>query len=513
MKSAASLAGALMLAGFLALSGCRSEDLLARGILVVGLESNPMNLDPRIATDAASSRINQLIYRGLFGKNPSGQVVPDLVETWEQPDPTTYRFLIRQGIRFHDGRPLEAEDVRYTFESLLDKDLGSPLRATYQAIASVECPKHDSVVFRLRQPEASFLANLDLGIVPRPDSVEQDRNYRVHPVGCGPFEFVSWEQGHEIRLLANPATPDGSPKVQEIRFKIIPDNTVRVLELRKGSVHLIQNDFQPEVLPILERQGRFTILKGEGTYYSYLGFNLKDPILGSVIVRQAIAHALDREAMIDHLLGGLAAPATGVLSPMNWAYEAQVKTYPYDPEKSKALLDAAGYPDPDGDGPRKRFCLTYKTSQNDLRRRIAEAIQNQLDAVGIEVRIRSYEWGTFFSDIQKQNFQMYALTWVGVTDPDIFTYIFSAKSFPPLGANRGQYENPEIDRLLEEGRRTQDPEARKRIYSRVQKILAEDLPYVSLWYGMNVVVMDRRIQGFRGYPNGDLISLKDVWVH
>jgi peptide/nickel transport system substrate-binding protein len=108
---------------------------------------------------------------------------------------------------------------------------------------------------------------------------------------------------------------------------------------------------------------------------------------------------------------------------------------------------------------------------------------------------------------------MYALTWVGVTDPDIFTYIFSAKSFPPLGANRGQYENPEIDRLLEEGRRTQDPEARKRIYSRVQKILAEDLPYVSLWYGMNVVVMDRRIQGFRGYPNGDLISLKDVWVH
>ena len=502
----------LFLAGVLALSGCTGEDLLGQGILVVGLESNPTNLDPRIATDAASSRTNQLIYRGLLCKDESGQVVADLAETWEQLDPTHYRFRIRPGIRFHDGRLLEAEDVRYTFDSLLGTDLASPLRGTYQAIASVRCPDRQSVLFHLQQPNASFPVSLDLGIVPRPDSPEEERAYRRLPVGCGPFRFVSWEQGHEIRLVANPGYPEGPPRIRELRFKIIPDNTVRVLELRKGSVHLIQNDFQPEVLPILERDGRFTILRGEGTHYSYLGFNLKDPILGPVRVRQAIAHALDREAIIKYLLGGLAVEATGLLSPMNWAYEGQVKKYPYDPGLAKALLDAAGYPDPDGDGPRKRFVLTYKTSQNDLRRRIAEAIQGQLDAVGVDVHIRSYEWGTFFADIQKQNFQMYALTWVGVTDPDIYTYIFSTRNVPPQGANRGRYENPEIDRLLEGGRGVQDPESRKKIYSRVQKILAEELPYVSLWHGMNVAVMDQRIRGFTLYPNGDLISLKEAWI-
>jgi peptide/nickel transport system substrate-binding protein len=501
-----------VLTGALLLLGCQKEDLLDHGILVVGLEANPTCLDPRISTDASSSRINELLYGRLFRKNEAGEPVEDLVEDWEQTDPVTYRFRLREGVRFDDGRTLEAEDVRYTFQTMMDPALGSPLRSSYQAVDSVECPDPRTIVFRLREPFAPLVSNLDLGILPRPrqEGVEADRQPWEN--GSGPFRFVSWTQNHEIRLEANPGYFGGAPRIREIRFRIVPDDTVRTLELRKGTIHLLQNDIEPEVLRTLEREGRFTLQKRQGTNYAYMGFNLKDPILRSREVRQAIAHAIDRNAIIEHLLGGLAVPATGVLSSLNWAYEPAVETYEYDPEKARRLLDEAGYEDPDGPGPARRFGLTYKTSQNELRRRIGEAIQGFLGEVGIEVGMRSYEWGTFFSDIRKGNFQLYTLTWVGITDPDIFTYLFHSRSLPPDGANRGSYLSPEVDRLIEQGRVLASRQERKAVYGLVQKILAADLPYVSLWNDVNVVVMDRRIRGFVLRPDGDFFSLKDVWI-
>lgn len=497
--------------GVLFLIGCHQEDRLGQGILVVGLESNPTNLDPRLSTDAASSRIDDLLFNRLFRKDPNGEPVKDLVEKWEQPDPLTYVFRIRKGVRFHDGRLLDARDVQYTFESLLDPSLGSPLRGSYQMISSIESPDPWTVVFKLQEPFASFLVNLDMGILPRPESAKPEGD-PTPMVGSGPFCFVSWDHGSEVRLRANADYYEGAPRIREVRFKIVPDNTVRILELKKGAVHLLVNEIEPEVLPSLEKDPRFIVEKRQGTNYSYLGFNLRDPILKSLKVRQAVACAINREDIIKYLLGGLAAPATGVLSPLNWAYDPDVTTVPFDPQKAKRLLDEAGYPDPDGEGPKERFSLSYKTSQNELRRRIGEAMQSQLDEIGIEMQIRSYEWGTFYSDIKKGNFQIYTLTWVGVTDPDIYSYLFASQSTPPTGANRGYYRNPEVDRLLKQGRVTQDRNKRKSIYGQVQRILARDLPYVSLWYSVNVAVMDSRIRGFQLFPDGSLISLKNVWV-
>jgi len=490
------------------LAGCHSEDLLGQGILVVGLESNPTSLDPRIATDAASSRIGDLVFNALFRKDADGQPVHDLVETWEQTDPCTYRFRLRQGVRFHDGRPLEAKDVQYTFESLLDPALGSPLRGSYRLISEIQSPDSRTVVFQLREPFSPFLVSLDLGIVPRPREGGEKTDGPGALVGSGPFRLVSWDSGSEVRLEAYPDYHEGPPGLREVRFKIVPDNTVRILELRKGTVHLIQNEVEPELLPALRENPRLKVQERPGTHYSYLGFNLRDPFLKSLRVRKAMAHAVDREAIVRHLLGGLAVPATGVLSPLNWAYEPEVTAYPYDPDRARKLLDEAGYPDPDGPGPGKRFALSYKTSQNDLRRRIGEALQSQFEAVGIGMDIRSFEWGTFYADIMKGNFQTYTLTWVGVADPDIYHYLFHSGSMPPEGANRGYYENPEMDRLLELGRMKQDRRERKRIYGEVQRILAAELPYLSLWYAVNVVVMDRRIQGFVLQADGNLRSLK-----
>jgi peptide/nickel transport system substrate-binding protein len=222
-------------------------------------------------------------------------------------------------------------------------------------------------------------------------------------------------------------------------------------------------------------------------------------------VRGACAGAIDRDAIIAGVYRGQARPATGLLPPGHWAYNGDVPTYPYDPAAARHLLDQAGFPDPEGPAP--RFSLTYKTSQNQLTRRIGEVLQEQLAQVGIQVAVRSYEWGTFYADIKAGNFQLYTLSWVGVTDPDIYNYAFHSKSVPPDGANRGRYANPDLDALLERGRTEDDRDRRKAIYAEVQRIVARDLPYVSLWHPESVLVRDRRLTGFVLSPVGDYTSL------
>jgi len=290
----------------------------------------------------------------------------------------------------------------------------------------------------------------------------------------------------------------------------VPDALVRVLEFKQGAIGFMQNDIEPDVLPWLERNTQASVAAHQGTTFQYIGINLIHPILRQRKVRQALALAIDRDSIIRHVLKDSVRPATGLLSPLNWAFDENVPPWPYDPQKAKRLLDEAGYPDPDGDGLRPRFRVSFKTTNIDLRRRIAEAFKEQLARVGIELEIRSYEWGTFYSDVRKGNFHLFSLAWVGVADPDIYFQLFHSDSVPPNGDNRGLYRNPEIDRLLEAGRATVDPAQRKLIYGRVQKLLAEDLPYIPLWWWKNVVVQAPHVRGFVPYPDGDFISLKKV---
>jgi peptide/nickel transport system substrate-binding protein len=264
------------------------------------------------------------------------------------------------------------------------------------------------------------------------------------------------------------------------------------------------------MLPWLKQNSDADIGVHQGTTFQYIGINLTHPILRHRKVRQALALAIDRDAMIKHLLKNTGTAASGLLSPISWAYDDGARPWPYDPKRAKQLLDEAGYPDPDGDGPLPRFRLSFKTTNIDLRRRIAEAIKEQLRQVGIELDIRSYEWGTFFSDVKSGNFHLYSLAWVGITDPDIEYQIFHSTSAPPNGDNRGRYSNPQLDRLLEQGRVTADESTRKRIYGQAAKILAEDLPYVPLWWWKNVIVKKPTVQGFVAYPDGDFFSLGNV---
>ena len=477
------------------------------GYITVALEANPTNLDPRYSLDVASSRITQLVFNRLVRKDRNARIVPDLAVRWERPDPTTYVFHLRKDALFHDGGPLTAADVAYTFRSILDPKSASPKRGRYKMIREIETPDPFTVVFRLAKPFSPFLSEMTAHIVP----VRAERagsGFGRNPVGTGPFRFVRFVTDQEAVLEANPRYHEGRPQVAGVRYKVLPDGVVRIFELQKGTVDLAVNTVSPDSLARLEKTPGLKVMRAPGTNFSYLGFDLEDPVLSNPKVRRAIAHAIDREPIIRYLLRGLARPAEGLLPENHWAYREDLKPVPHDPDLARRLLDEAGFPNPDGGRP--RFRLSFKTSQNETRIEIAEVLQEQLRRVGIALDIRSYEWGAFFSDIRKGAFQLYTLTWVGVTDPDIYHYIFHSGNVPPHGANRGRYRNADVDRLLERGRTAYAPKTRREAYGRVQEILGRDLPYVNLWHATNVAVLNRRVRGFVLYPDEDMISLKDV---
>ena len=478
--------------------------------LVIAIESNPVTLDPRFATDAYSERITHLLYSALVRVDANFQVLPELAESWSQPDPLTYRFVLRRGARFHDGRPLTAEDVRYTFASMLDPATASPHRRVYEMIDRITVRGPQEIEFHLAAPHAPFLVNMVKGIVPAHLAGPRGRDFGRRPVGSGPFQLVRWVEDERLELAAFADYYGGAPPIAGIIVKIVPEETIRLLELQKGNLDLVQNNIPLEMVPLLEADGRFRLITTPSTTYTYLGMNLGDPRLADLRVRRALAHAIDRGAIIRELLRGLAQEATGLLAPVHWAYEPAVARYPYDPARAKALLDAAGLADPDGAGPQRRTSFSFKTSQNELARRIAEVIQQQLAEVGIDMTIRSYEWGTFYADIKAGNFELYTLSWVGIVDPDIYYELFHSASVPPAGSNRGGYRNQAVDRLAARGRRTDDPHERRAIYQELQRIIGDELPYVSLWYPMNVIVLKRRVEGFVPSPSGDWYALTSV---
>lgn len=492
----------LALAGLgAALAGC-APSAPPPDRLTIAIDADPANLDPRYGTDQASARVYQLVFNGLVRFDERLRIEGDLAESWEQPDPLTLILRLRAGVRFHDGRPLSSADVRYTIESVLDPRAGSPRRGDLEAIAAVETPDDRSVVLRLSRPFAPLLANLDagvLGIVPADPSID----HRRHPVGTGPFRFVSRRRDEEVWLEANPGYREGAPAIRRLRLKVVPAETSRALELLKGSVDGVVNDLSPARSGRFARDARFTVLTSPSNRYAYLGFNLEDPVAGIPAVRRAVAMAVDREALIRHHLRGHARPSTGILAPFLWGYHDPGPLYPHDPEAARRLLEESGFPDPDGAGPLPRLTLQFKCTTSESSLALATILQAQLRGAGIALDLRPYEWATFYDDIVHGRFQIFSLRWTGIVDPDVMRLRFHSAMVPPRGFNRGRYRSPDLDRLLEAAVQETDPDRRAGLYARAQEILARDLPYFSLWHEENVAVFGARVRGFRLLPNAD----------
>ena len=499
---------ATLIASVAACVGCNSQTASdrAEGPLVIALQSDPTSLDPRLATDAMSSRVIDLLFNGLFCSDTKGHLKPDLVESYEVQGETAYIFKLRRGVFFSNGAELTAHDVKFTIDSILDPAVGSRKRASFKNVSLIETMDRYSLTIWLKKPQASFLESLKIGIIPREYAEAVGESFASRPVGSGPFKLIGWEKGSRIQLSRHDRYFRGPAPIHEITCKIVPDTSTRLLELRKGSVDFVQNDIPPELVRSFEQDGRFTVQASPSSTYKYIGINLKHPILSRREVRQAMAHAIDRAAIIDHLLLGQATPASGLLCPSNPFYVPDLATYEYDPELAMRMLDGAGLPRDPQTG--HRFAITFKTSKDEQSNQIAQIIQQQLENVGVEVEIKSLEWATFYNDIISGNFDVYSLTWVGVTDPDFFYDAFYSKSAPPNGVNRGHFSNPDVDRLTEQGRCELDAARRFETYRQVQQIIAEELPYIPLWYPYNVAIMTKRLTGFELYPAGDFKSFE-----
>lgn len=502
------LGGALCVVLALGAPACLRRPAADPNVIVVSMTTGPNNLDPRFGTDDASAKVHQLIFDNFVELDEHLQVVPKLAASLEHPDPLTWVATVRPGVRFHDGRPLTAADVVFTFGQFLDPNVTSPRKGGYRELQSVVARDDHTVVFTLTKPFASFPINLMMPILPQGSGPE----VRDQPVGTGPYRFVRYAVDDRIELTANPDYWDGAPKNAGLVLKIVPDDVMRGLELQRGTMDLVVNDLVPDIVHQLRNEAALQTVEGPGVDYQYIGLNAQDAVLRDVRVRRALAYAVDREAIVQHLRRGLAMPAAGMLPPLSWTAAADVPVYPHDPARASALLDAAGYPDPDGAGPAPRLTLTLKVSNTEFNRLQSSVIQQNLRDVGIDLDVRTYEFATLYADVLAGNFQLFTLQWTAgaLADPDILRRVFHTKQAPPVGFNRGRYSNPELDEVLDEAGALENGPRRLELYAKAQRIIAEDVPYVSLWYKTNVAVAQKNLAGVRLTPLAEYTFLKDV---
>ena len=478
---------------FLQLHGCANPD---PGSIKFGLNAAPVTLDPRYDTDAASSRINRLIYARLVDFDQNFNVVPSLA-TWRVISPTHYRFTLgKHDRRFHNGDYLTAQDIKATYESVLDKNTASPHRATLADIDRIIAVNPDEVDFYLKKPDLLFPGKLVIGIMPS-GLIDIHHPFNRKPVGSGNFRLVNWSREDKISLIR-------SSDRQAIEFITVKDPTVRVLKLLRGEVDLIQGDLSPEVIEWLDNREEVSVSRQRGNTFTYLGFNMLDKDTGNIDVRKAIAYAIDRNKVIRHVLDDTARVAGAILPPDHWSGHKTLTGYSYNPDKARLLLQNSGY---DAQNP---LHIIYKTSNNPLRLRLATIFQFQLKQVGIDLEIQSYDWGTFYADIKSGRFQLYGLSWVGLNMPDIFRYVYHSSSIPPVGANRGRFLDSHADALIEAAEITDGLKQQSEIYRQLQEYLYERLPYIPLWYEDNVVVTRKNIDGYHLTINGNYDGLQTV---
>jgi peptide/nickel transport system substrate-binding protein len=495
------------------LSGCRQPRNGSQTV-VVAIENSPNSLDPRIGTDAMAERIGGLLFDALVKKDDHFEMQPWLATSWSQPDPLTWVFHLRDGVRFADGRPLTAEDVAWTIDSLIDGSDGSLLTSKSGAFAKVaraEATDKLTVTIHMKSPDASLLFNLSdglFGVVPKGSGKE----FGFAPVGSGPFRFVSAEQDEDVIVERNPNYWGPAPKIERVRFAVVPDAVTVALELEKGSVDIASNELTLDLVHALESRPGLKVETGEGSPVMYLNFNVTHGPLADERIRQAIACAIDRQAIVDAVWRGKARLADTLLPVGHWAAapSGELAHWPHDIVRAQALLDAAGYK-PDAHG--IRVHLEMKTSTDETTRLLAEILQSQLADAGIALTLRSSEFGTFYSDVTAGRFEMYALRWIGSNeDPDIFRYAYGSDRFPPKGGNRGHYANPQVDALLSAAASTTDEPTRRADYIQVERILSRQLPSIPLWYPNNEVVHTTRITGVVPRVDGSFGFLRDASV-
>jgi peptide/nickel transport system substrate-binding protein len=513
----------LLAAIILSLTGCKKEEAPpvaekaeaapAYGdTIVVGSIGDASNLVPLLASDSASHEIAGLVYNGLVRYDKNLNLEGELAESWEvSRDGLVITFHLRKGVKWHDGVELTADDVMYTYKVTIDPKTPTPYSGDFLMVKKAEVL--DKYTFRVTysKPFAPALASWGAAVLPKHllegKDIAKSELVR-HPIGTGPYRFVEWKTGERIVLEANPGYWEGRPYIDRYVYRIIPDQATMFLELKSKGIDFmgltpLQYARQSEFAAFREEFNKYRYLSFS---YTYLGYNLTNPLFQDKGVRKAISYAIDKQEMVDGVLLGLGKVATGPYKPGTWVYNDKVERYGYNPQKAKELLAEAGWRDANGDGildkDGKPFEFTVMTNQgNEARAKTVEIIQKRLKEIGIIVKPRVMEWAAFLTRIDKKDFEAVVLGWTIGQDPDIYDIWHSSKT-QPKELNFITYKNPEVDELLIKARETFSQGERKRYYDRIQEILAEDAPYTFLYVPDALPAVHARFRGIEPAPAG-----------
>ncbi|MGM0437366.1 MAG: ABC transporter substrate-binding protein [Bacillota bacterium] len=502
---------ALMLLTFASTSYASEND----GSIVIGMDADATSLDPRFVTTANGMYVTSQIYNGLIKLNKNLEYVPDLA-TFENPTKTEYVFNLKKGVEFHDGHELTAEDVKYTFESMLDPDVGSPKSGNYknlvgaeefsegeaEHVEGIEIIDDYTVKFEVKEPFAPFMVNMNIGIVPKHIAQDEEKSLDENPVGTGPFEFSEREVDQETVLVANEDYFEGRPNLDKAIYKIVPESSVGVVELETGAIDVLMSVTEDDRRTI-EKNEEIVLSSIAGTNYQYVGFNVTKEPVDNKYLRKAIAYSLDKEAITSHFNGSrtvVPLPTSSSLA-QEYAEDPSINKYEYSYKKAQEMLEKADY---DGEE------ITIKTSSG--REELAQIMQQYMKAAGINADIELLEWGTFYEDVKQGRAEIYLLGWYGIIDPDGYWFFHSEMTPPKGGVNRMYYKNDKVDELIEEGRRTLDPEARKEVYREMYQIITDEVPMIFLYSIPDLAAYRKGIEGFEAapYPVTILHKLKDV---
>lgn len=482
--------------------------------LVVGLVAEPTSMDPGQLTDINSMRVLSSVYDTLVRfKEESFTHEPGLATSWtSSPDGLTYTFSLRRGVKFHDGTPFNAEAVKFTYDRLLDPkhpyaDTGPfPFAGFYYgAIKQVTVVEPYVVRFTLKKPFSPLLNNLTLntGRIVSPAAVKKwGKEFAGHPVGTGPFRFVGWQKNVRIVLEANPGYWGGAPKLNRLIFRPLVEEQTRVTELLSGGVDFIV-DVPPDNVDQVKKDARFEFYEQPGPHIWWVTLNIQMKPFDDVRVRRAVNHAVNKQAITKDILKGTATVSSGPIPPaITWAYTDQVTKYPYDVEKAKKLLTEAGYPN----GFSTVFWIPESGSGMQSPKTMAQAIQADLAAVGVKVTIQTFEWGAYLNKYGKgfgQEAGMGALSFM--LDPGdpapMLSLILDGRALPPNGFNGGYYKNPDVDKILDEATRTVDLKKRGELYRQMQKIVADDAPWIFIDHALQNAAGRKKVSGFKLHPS------------
>jgi len=506
-----------------ALTGCEREPKIERpNSITVGSLADAKRLLPLLASDSSSSEISGLVFNGLVKYDKDIKLTGDLAESWDvKNEGLEIIFHLREGVKWHDGEEFTADDVVFTYEAVISPDTPTAYGSNYGPVKSVKALDKYTVQVIYSEPFAPAIESWGMGIIPKhllEGTNLGESEYNRNPIGTGPYKFKEWITGQKIVLEANDEYFEGRPKIDKYISRVIPDTATMFLELKQGGIDymsLTPTQYKLQAESSLFKK-YFQKFRYPAFSYTYLGYNLKNPMFQDKRVRRALTHAINKQDIIKGVLLGYGTPCTGPFPPESWAFNPNVNEPEYNVEKAKALFEEAGWePGPDGilqkDG--QKFHFTILTNQgNTMRAKTATIIQQHLKAVGVEVEVKTLEWQALLHDfIDERRFEAIIIGWALSRDPDAYDIWYSEKT-APREFNFISYKNDEVDRLLIEGRTTFNFQKRREIYHRIHAILAEEQPYTFLYVPDALPVLHKRFKGIEQAPLGIWYDFIHWWV-